>query len=111
MKYIITENKLHGLITKVLNKEFPDIVDVEFGSRKVTLASKTEKFNSGDTIEVTIIKVTVDNRDKRFMFNDLKEMYRDIKKTIDSYFTLGMEEYGSSYDVELYVLEKTKKFG
>ena len=45
------------------------------------------------------------------MFNDLKEMYRDIKKTVDSYFTLGMEEYGSSYDVELYVLEKTKKFG
>ena len=111
MKYIITENKLHDLITKVLTKEFPEIVEIDFGSRKVTLASKTEKFNPGDTIEMTIIKVTVDNRDKRFMFNDLKEMYRDIKKTVDSYFTLGMEEYGSSYDVELYVLEKTKKFG
>lgn len=111
MKYIITENKLHDLITKVLNKEFPDIVDVEFGSRKVMLASKTEKFNSGDTIEVTIIKVTVDNTDKHLMFSGIKDMFSDIKTTLDSYFTLGMEEYGSSYDVELYVLEKTKKFG
>jgi hypothetical protein len=111
MKYIITENKLHSLITKVLTKEFPEIVEIDFGSKKVMLASKTEKFNPGDTIEVTIIKVTVDNRDRRIMFSDLKEMYSDIRKSVDSYFTLGMEEYGSPYDLELYVLEKNKKFG
>jgi len=45
------------------------------------------------------------------MFSDLKEMYSDIRKSVDSYFTLGMEEYGSPYDLELYVLEKNKKFG
>lgn len=111
MKYIINENRLNDLIIKTLKKEYHGIVDVEFGSRRVMLASKTEKYNPGDTIEVTVVKVTVDNIDKSFKFSDLQEMYKDIKRTLDSYFTLGMEDYGSKYDVELYVLEKTKKFG
>lgn len=111
MRYIINENRLNDLIIKTLKKEYPDIVDVEFGSKKVMLASSSEKHQIGDRIDVTIIKVTVDNTDKHLMFSDIKNMFSDIKTTLDSYFTLGIEEYGSTYDVELYVLEKTKKFG
>jgi hypothetical protein len=108
---MINENRLNDLIIKTLKKEYPDIVDVEFGSKKVMLASSSEKHKIGDTLDVTIIKVTVDNIDKHLMFSGIKDMFSDIKTTLDSYFTLGIEEYGSLYDVELYVLEKTKKFG
>lgn len=111
MKYIINENRLNDLIIKTLKKEYPDIVDVEFGSKKVMLASSSEKHKIGDRIDVTIIKVTVDNRDKHLMFSDFKDMFRDIKTTLDSYFTLGVDDYGSTYDVELYALEKVRKLG
>jgi hypothetical protein len=111
MKYIITENKMNDLIEKVLKKNEPEIIDVEFGTRKVVLASKTEKHNPGDVVEKTLIKVTVDNIDKHLMQGDYNEIYRSIRDNLNSYLNINLNEYGVLYDLEFYALEKSKKFG
>jgi len=111
MKYIITENKMNDLIEKVLKKNEPEIIDVGFGTKKVVLASKTEKNNPGDVVEKTIIKVTVDNSDKHLSQGDYNQIYRSIRDTLNSYLNIDLNEYGAIYDLEFYALEKNKKFG
>ena len=39
MKYLITENKIHDVIVKVLKSAEPEVVDVDFGTRNVVLAT------------------------------------------------------------------------
>lgn len=110
MKYIIKENKLNDLIEKVLKLNFPEIVDIDYGTKRVMLGSETEKYKIGDKIEVTIIKVTVNNINKELKPQDFITMGKDIRSVLKSTLSLDIEEYASLYDIELYAIEKIKKF-
>lgn len=111
MKYIITENKMHEVITNILKSTEPEIVDVDFGTRMVTLTSKTDRNEIGDRISQTTIKVTIDNTDKHLTPSQYRPIYEGIIRAINSFFSLDVAEYASSYDVQFYVLEKKLWFG
>jgi hypothetical protein len=111
MKYIITENKMNDLIEKVLKKNEPEIIDVEFGNKKIKLASDSETHKMGDILERIIIKVTVDNTDGHLQQGDFISIIKNIKSILNLYMNVDVEKYGSKYGVELYTLEKIKKFG
>lgn len=111
MKYIITENKMNDLIEKVLKKNEPEIIDIEFSTRKIKLGSELEGYKIGDIIDKTIIKVTIDNMDKRLKYSDISDIYQSIKNTLNSYLNINLNDYGALYDLELYAIEKIKKLG
>ena len=111
MKYLITENKMHEVIVKVLKSAEPEIVDVEFGTRNVMLATKTDRNEIGDKITQTIIKVTIDNTDKHLTISQYKPIYEGVVRVINSFFSLDVTEYSSPYDVQFYVLEKKLWYG
>lgn len=111
MKYLITENKMHEVITKVLKSAEPEIVDVKFGTRNVMLATKTNRNEIGDRVAQTIIKVTIDNTDKHLTPSQYRPIYEGIVNVINSFFSLEVMEYGSQHDVQFYVLEKKLWFG
>ena len=111
MKYLITENKIHDVIVKVLKSAEPEVVDVDFGTRNVVLATKTERNELGKNITQTIIKVTIDNTDKHLTPSQYKLIYEGVVGLVNSFFSLDVMEYGGQYDVQFYVLEKKLWFG
>lgn len=111
MKYLITENKMYEVIVNLLKSTEPEVVDVDFGTRNVVLASSTKRNKPGDTITQTTIKVTIDNTDKHLSLNEYKPIYEGIVRMINSFFSLDIAEYGSQYVVQFYVLDKKLWFG
>jgi len=105
MKYLITESKINSSIERFLKSTFNDVVDVKFKKVGVWLASEDRR------IERTNIQILIDPEgilkgnfkpNKGVLIShDLK---REIWRTIDSMFGLNMEEYGSEWDVEFFVL-------
>lgn len=111
MKYILTENKMNDLIERVLKSYDSEIVDVEFGTKKVKLASHSETHKMGDIIDRVIIKITVDNTDGHLLQSDFNQLMKSVKLILDKHLNIDVEEYGSPYGIELYTIEKIKKFG
>ena len=107
MKYIITESKMNSSIERFLKSSFSEVVDVKFKKVGVWLASDDRE------IERNKIQVLIDpqgilkgnfnvNVSKgHFIGYDLK---KDIWQTVNSMFSLNMEEYGSDWDIEFFVL-------
>ncbi len=111
MKYIITENKMNELVSRVLREQIPNIVDIEFDTKKVLLGSDHGEYKMGDTIEVTVVKLSINNMDKRMNYTELSDIYNEAKRILREFLSIDVEEYGSLYHVELYTIEKNKKFG
>jgi hypothetical protein len=105
MKYLITESKMNSSIERFLRSSFSEVVDVKFSRVGVWLASDDRE------IERTKIHVLIDpqgilkgnfNVSKgHFIGYDLK---KEIWQTVNSMFNLNMEEYGSDWDIEFFVL-------
>jgi|LauGreDrversion4_2_1035121.scaffolds.fasta_scaffold288410_2 hypothetical protein len=108
MKYLITESSLNGLIETFLKKKFDDIVDIKFVKRQVYLASDNE------TIERTVIQVLVDPYEilqGNFEANTMRligKLKSDIWETLDKFFSLKLKEYGSKWEVEIFILSTIK---
>jgi hypothetical protein len=106
MKYLITESKIESTIESFLRSSFDEVVDVKFKKVGRILGSDENR-----RIEVTKIQILIDpegilkgnfnpNRG-HFVGDDLKIQ---IWQTINSMFSLNMEEYGSEWDIEFHVL-------
>ena len=105
MKYIITESKMEMFIETFLKKNFDEVIYVKFERVRVYLASDDRD------IERTKIRVLIDpegilkgnlNPNKaHFAGYDLK---KEIWQTINSMFSLNVEEYGSDWDIEFKTL-------
>ena len=105
MKYLITESKMNSSIERFLRSSFSEVVDVKFSRVGVWLASDDRE------IERTKIQFLIDPEGilkgnfkpnkGHFVGDNLK---REIWQTINSMFGLSMEEYGSDWDIEFFVL-------
>lgn len=104
MKYILTENKLNSSIEKFILQTFPFVVSVHFVKKGVWLASEDRR------IEQTLIKVITDpnkvlegnvgENNKRFY-----GLRADIWNSINPLFNLKLEEYGSNWDLNVFMIK------
>jgi hypothetical protein len=96
---------MNSSIERFLKSTFGEVVDVKFKKVGRILA------DDGRRIEVNYIQILIDPEGVlkgnfkpnkgAFVGHDLK---REIWRTIDSMFSLNMEEYGSEWDIEFLVL-------
>ena len=105
MKYLITESKMESSIERFLKSSFSEVVDVKFRKVGVWLASDDREIER-NKIQVLIdpqgiLKGNFNVSKGHFIGYDLK---KDIWQTVNSMFSLNMEEYGSDWDIEFFVL-------
>jgi hypothetical protein len=105
MKYLITENKINNVIERFIRDSFDEVINVKFVKKKVFLASEDR------TIESTEIQMLLDpegilkgnfNPNKGDWVGDNTKA--KIWRTLNSMFSLKMEEYGSPWDIRFIVL-------
>jgi hypothetical protein len=114
MKIIITEDQMDEIMEKnilfVLNKLFPDIVDINFVRRKTTICSENDKCPIGTTLNNTIIKVYLDikqynsdgtKRNYNERSSEFKKTYNEIKEQLEDVLLIDFD-YPSSYDLNVY---------
>jgi len=114
MKIIITEDQMDEIMEKnilfVLNKLFPDIVDINFVRRKTTICSENDKCPIGTTLNNTIIKVYLDikqynsdgtKRSYNERSSEFKKTYNEIKEQLEDVLLIDFD-YPSSYDLNVY---------
>jgi len=106
MKYLITESKIESTIESFLKSSFDEVVGVNF--KKIT---RMLAYDDGKIIEVNVIEILIDPEGiLKGNFNPKKEYYvgEDLKieiwQTINSMFSLNMEEYASEWDIEFLIL-------
>lgn len=114
MRIILSENKVKESIEEFIKQGFPEVVKVNFTPIKVFLASDDR------TIERTRITVLMDpsgvltgdghlnNRGSKFNGDMYTGLRRDIWQKVDTFFGLGLSEYGSSWDIEFGVIQAVK---
>ena len=98
MKYLINENKLTETIESYILKNYPEVAKVYFTKHGVYLGSGEFENEEDRTISRTIINIVLDNMDGKYKPHQLREMSKPIRRTVDSMFGLGVEEYGSKWD-------------
>jgi hypothetical protein len=114
MKIIITEDQMDEIMEKnilfVLNKLFPDIVDINFVRRKTTICSENDKCPIGTTLNNTIIKVYLDikqynsdgtKRSYNERSSEFKKTYNEIKEQLEDVLSIDFD-YPSLYDLYAY---------
>jgi hypothetical protein len=114
MKIIITEDQMDEIMEKnilfVLNKLFPDIVDINFVRRKTTICSENDKCPIGTTLNNTIIKVYLDikqynsdgtKRSYNERSSEFKKTYNEIKEQLEDVLSIDFN-YPSLYDLYAY---------
>jgi hypothetical protein len=94
MKYIITENKINNAIEKYIKEMFPMVNDVYFTKVNKTLASS----EGTPTVEETVINIIIENSKNKLNYHELNELGRIIVKSVDGFFNLKYDEYGSNWD-------------
>lgn len=98
MKYLIDENKLTETIESYILKTYPEVAKVYFTKHGVYLGSGEFENNEDRSISRTTINIVLDNMDGKYKTHQLREMSKPIRRTVDSMFGLGVEEYGSKWD-------------
>lgn len=96
MKYLITESKMNETIKKVILDEFPVVSEVRFTKLKVTLGSS----QGTPTVDRTVIWVILNNSQNQYDRRQLLEIRDDIRSKVDGIFGLGINDYGSEWEIE-----------
>jgi hypothetical protein len=105
MKYIITESKMENMIKEYILNDDNDVVDVEFGTKRIYLGSGPNK--KGETnVDQKVIMITVDNVDNKKTSSELKEGTRKIARTLEGLFGIDFKSYGSEWSLKFYQLKK-----
>lgn len=106
MKYIITEGRMNNMIKEYILKNY-DVVDVEFGIKRVHLGSGPNK--KGETsIDQTTIEIYINNIKNTKTFIDLRNIKISIMFTLEQLFGIDFRTYGSEWNLTFY--EVTRKF-
>jgi hypothetical protein len=98
MKYLINENKLTETIETYILKNYPEVAKVYFTKKGVYLASGEFENEEDRSISRTTINIVLDNMEGKYKSHQLRQMSSPIRRTVDSMFGLGVEEYGSKWD-------------
>lgn len=98
MKYLINKNKLTETIESYILKNYPEVAKVYFTKHGVYLGSGEFENDEDRSISRTIINIVLDNMEGKYKPHQLRQMSSPIRRTVDSMFGLGVEEYGSKWD-------------
>lgn len=105
MKYIITENTLKSSIERYLMSSFPEIISVDFKSKKVLLASDNDRIITRQVIDIVADPYNVRGGNKKFVYAEAKQLKSRIWNSIDTMFSLGFENYGSEWEMKFSVIK------
>lgn len=97
MKYIISENRINQSIESFLKERYPIVYKVNFKKYNVLLGSSEER----PIIERTVIEIILNGLDYNYKSHELRNVGKQIRETLDTFFNLNIEEYGSEWDIEL----------
>ena len=105
MKFLLTESKLKGAIESFIRKTYPEVINVIFETKSVMLGST----DGQPIIRRTTIKVIGDPSDvlsgkPKSEYRLVLEFKRSIKENVNNVFGLNIYEYGSEWDIEVFVL-------
>ena len=102
MKHLITESRLNQVIEKYLYNSYDYIVSVSFQEKSVLLGHENE-MNYVTTISIIIDPYKIlDGNIKTGFKGYNSEIRRELWNNLNSFFGLGLGEYGSAWDVEVY---------
>lgn len=104
MKYIITENKLNKTIKGYIMEMFPMVYDVYFTTIKKSLGSTEGQ----PTVEETVINIIINNSENKFQLTELNEIRREITNSVDTFFNLEYEVYGSLWGFHFHQIAVVK---
>lgn len=106
MKYIITENTLKSSIERFLKQAFPEIISVNFKTTKVMLASGESKIISRNVIEIIVDPFNImSGNPEKYIYKKVKDLKGRIWETLDTMFSLGLEEYGSEWGIKILTIK------
>jgi len=105
MKYIITESKMENMIKNYLLNNVNDVVDVEFGTKRVHLGSGPNKYGKTN-VDQKVIMITIDNVKNKKTPLELREYTREIARTLEGLFGIDFRSYGSEWDLRFYQIKK-----
>jgi hypothetical protein len=105
MKYIITESKIENMIKEYILNDDNDVVDVEFGTKRVYLGSGPNEKGETNVIQ-KVIMVTIDNVKNKKTSNELREETRKIASTLEGLFGIDFKSYGSEWDLKFYQIKR-----
>ena len=103
MKYLITESRINQTIKQYIESNYDYVVSVSFNKKNVLSAGQGYRVRS-----VTLISIIVDphkilegNISGSFQGYD-RDIRRNIWNTLNSFFSLGFDKYGSDWDIEVF---------
>jgi hypothetical protein len=104
MKYLLTESKLEKIIENFILNEFSDlnVISVSFKEQGVYLASD-DKSITRNVICVVVDPFNRSNGNLEDIHNRFPyDIRRNLFNSLDSMFGLGLTEYGSEWELEVY---------
>ncbi len=105
MKYVVTESKMENIIKKYIPNDDNDIVDIEFGTRRIGLGSGPNE--KGETsVDQKVIMITIDNVKNKKTPSELREITRKIASKLENLFGIDFRSYGSEWDLKFYQIKK-----
>ena len=108
MKYLITEDRMRDIIKEFLKKMFPQVVSVSFGVKPVMLVSRNNEIIQRKVIEITMDPHNILTGGKSVKYDVVAKLKGSIKVGLDTMFGLGLQEYGSRWEVRIYVLKRVE---
>lgn len=108
MKYLITEDRLEGAIERFIKSSFPEVITVSFDTKPVMLASRNDEIIQRKTIEITMDPHNILTGGKSVNYDVVAKLKGSIKVGLDTMFGLGLQEYGSKWEVRTYVLKRVE---
>jgi hypothetical protein len=104
MKYIITENRMELMIKEYILNNY-DVMDVEYTTKKVHLASGPNE--KGETmVTQKVINVYIENFKHQKSRSEIKDIKSKLWNTLNGLFGLDLEKYGNEWDLTVYQLKR-----
>ena len=103
MKYLITESQLVDIVEKTLMEKFPEVVRLNFNSKRVRLGSD----NPPKTITVTELIIILDTAGYTggpVQPERTGVIKKEITKYLKNYLNIDTTKYGSEWDLKFKLL-------
>ena len=104
MKYIITESRIENIIKDYILKNY-DVMDVEFGTKRVGLGSGPNEKGETSVVQRNIT-IYINNIKNTKNYGDLREIKVNISKALEQLFGLDFRTYGSEWDLTFYEVNR-----
>lgn len=106
MKYLITENKMENMIKGYILKNH-DVMDVEFGTKRVHLGSGPND-KGEENVEQKVIIIYINNIKNTKNYGELKEIKSGVVNSLENLFGIDFESYGSEWDLNVYQVKRVE---